>query len=358
MKDIRQGNDIRISWSIFKKGGQIFSLEGKNTSLYLKSVFGRKELNDFVITGNIIQWTFYGKDQKNSGKYSLELVINEGEKGMITTDKCDFVNLVSCSCKLQGGEDAPNVETESIELTSTLEYVSGGGAYDDTALWRALDGKVDKVEGLGLSEENYTAEDKEKLSGLENYDDSGIRNELANKADKSEIPTKMSQLEQDIEVGSGYDDTEIKQELTELSAEVSGLSAEVSGLSERIDNLPTAESEVFEAKFKETTYEEVKAAFEAKKVVYCHYEAKVYSLSTLAYNVAYFSVILGDYHYRLAFYPSNPNPTWGTDSKNFTHKLETLDNGNAKITISGESAEVATPQYVENLLGTIINGDY
>ena len=126
MKDTRIGNDIKVGWSIFREDGSAFSLEGLNVSLYLKSMFGRKELNDFVTTGNIIQWTFYGKDQKSTGKYSLELVINEGEKGMITTDTCDFVNLVSCSCKLQGGEDAPNVETESIELTSTLEYVAGG----------------------------------------------------------------------------------------------------------------------------------------------------------------------------------------------------------------------------------------
>ena len=130
MKDKRQGNDLKVAWSIFKQDGEPFRLEGLDVSLYLKNMFGRKELNDFVVTGNIIQWTFYGKDQKNTGKYSLEMVINEGEKGMITTDKCNFVNLVPCTCKLQGGEDDLNVETESIELTSTLEYVAGGGSGD------------------------------------------------------------------------------------------------------------------------------------------------------------------------------------------------------------------------------------
>ena len=248
MKDIRQGNDIRISWSIFKKGGQIFSLEGKNISLYLKSVFGRKELNDFVVTGNIIQWTFYGKDQKSTGKYSLELVVNEGEKGMITTDKCDFVNLVSCSCKLQGGEDAPNVETESIELTSTLEYVSGGGDYDDTALWKALDNKVDKVEGKGLSSNDFTNALKEKLEGLENYDDAEISSAveklsrdfnalLGNNAsaaiesfneiiaflegieDSTSLDAIVASIQQEIaKVSNGLADTDAK--LTELSAEV------------------------------------------------------------------------------------------------------------------------------------------
>ena len=248
MKDIRQGNDLKVAWSIFMQDGEPFRLEGKDVSLYLKNMFGRKELNDFVVTGNIIQWTFYGKDQKNSGKYSLELVINEGEKGMITTDKCDFVNLVSCSCKLQGGEDAPNVETESIELTSTLEYVSGGGDYDDTALWKALDNKVDKVEGKGLSSNDFTNALKEKLEGLENYDDAEISSAveklsrdfnalLGNNAsaaiesfneiiaflegieDSTSLDAIVASIQQEIaKVSNGLADTDAK--LTELSAEV------------------------------------------------------------------------------------------------------------------------------------------
>lgn len=215
MKDKRQGNDLKVAWSIFMQDGEPFRLDGKDVSLYLKNMFGRKELNDFVTTGNIIQWTFYGKDQKNSGKYSLEMVINEGEKGMITTDKCDFVNLVSCSCKLQGGEDAPNVETESIELTSTLEYVAGGMSEEEVL--NLLDGKVDKEEGKGLSTNDYTTAEKNKLASLENYDDSGIKGELAKKIE-SEVVIDTESTE-DFEFG--YDDTEIRQEIAELSAEVS-----------------------------------------------------------------------------------------------------------------------------------------
>ena len=364
MKDTRQGNDIKISWSIFKKGGQIFSLEGKNISLYLKSVFGRKELNDFVTTGNIIQWTFYGKDQKNSGKYSLEMVINEGEKGMITTDKCDFVNLVSCSCKLQGGEDAPNVETESIELTSTLEYVSGGGDYDDTALWRALDGKVDKVKGLGLSEENYTTEEKEKLEGLENYDDSGIKEELAKKAEKSEIPTKMSQLEQDVEIGSDYDDTDVKNELARLErekadkSELTELSAEVSGLSERVNNLPSAESSVFEAVYNVTPYSDIVEAYKANKHCICRYNNMFLSLVKLNYegnDTAQFAAVVDDTQYAVYCYNNNK---WS----NSFMKVEKVSNKVTSISQSSNNNEYpsakAVYDFVNNTLGTIINGDY
>ena len=79
--------------------------------------------------------------------------------------------------------------------------------------------KVDKQAGMGLSEQNFSIEEKAKLSGLTNYNDSGIRQsiseltgevqkkanktdipDISGKADKTEIPTRVSQLEND----SGY----------------------------------------------------------------------------------------------------------------------------------------------------------
>ena len=53
------------------------------------------------------------------------------------------------------------------------------------------------------TDNNFTNEDKEKLNGLENYDDTEIRNLINTKQDKgdyalkSELPTKTSQLTND-----------------------------------------------------------------------------------------------------------------------------------------------------------------
>ena len=60
-----------------------------------------------------------------------------------------------------------------------------------------LSNKVDKVEGMGLSQNSFTTEEKNKLTSLENYDDTAIVNELNNKADISDIPTKLSELDND-----------------------------------------------------------------------------------------------------------------------------------------------------------------
>lgn len=185
MRDIRQGNDIAIIWSLMRDGVP-FPLQGRVLKLYLKNMYGSKEITDFSVKGNQIHWTFYGKDQKATGRYSLTLVANENEVGMITTDTCDFVRLVSHSCAVRGGDGASNVETETIELASTLEYVANveqGGSYDDTALWNELarlqKDKVDKEQGKVLSSNDYTDAEKQKLAGLQNYNDSAIRIAIA-----------------------------------------------------------------------------------------------------------------------------------------------------------------------------------
>lgn len=47
------------------------------------------------------------------------------------------------------------------------------------------------------TDNNYTTADKNKLAGLTNYDDGDIQKALSNKADTADIPTKISELEND-----------------------------------------------------------------------------------------------------------------------------------------------------------------
>ena len=68
-------------------------------------------------------------------------------------------------------------EEEKAQVKKNLD-IKDAEPYDDTALKKALEDKVDKVDGLGLSEENYTYEEKEKLAGLENYNDTALKEQL------------------------------------------------------------------------------------------------------------------------------------------------------------------------------------
>lgn len=141
MKRKRIGNDFNIAWAIMKEDGSPFDLSNGRVSLYLKNYVRKEEVKGFSVEGNVISWTFLGKNQRNTGNHSLEMVINEGADGMITTDACDFVCLVPCSC-MEGGEDDAGVKTETLNLTSVITL--GGGSYDDTEIKEAI-AELDKT---------------------------------------------------------------------------------------------------------------------------------------------------------------------------------------------------------------------
>lgn len=60
-----------------------------------------------------------------------------------------------------------------------------------------LSGKVDKVTGKGLSTNDYTTEDKNKLASLENYDDTEVKNDIAANAEAiTEVSNRVIPLEE------------------------------------------------------------------------------------------------------------------------------------------------------------------
>lgn len=120
MKKVKIGNDIAVTWSLFKDG-EPYSLEGLDLTLYLLHAFGRNKIVPDAVMENNISWTFSGKDQVHTGKYSLEVVINEGQEGMASTDYVDFVQLTQ-NTPCYEGEDEENVITENIELASSIAF--------------------------------------------------------------------------------------------------------------------------------------------------------------------------------------------------------------------------------------------
>lgn len=59
------------------------------------------------------------------------------------------------------------------------DYESKYGGKEIDAILDDVANKVDKVEGKGLSTEDFTSAEKRKLAGLENYDDGDLRKDLA-----------------------------------------------------------------------------------------------------------------------------------------------------------------------------------
>lgn len=131
MNNIRIGKDFRVLWRIFEEDDGVRLpriLEGKSLTLILASPFKKQEITCFSVRENVIEWTFYGKDQKSATSYSLVLIENRDEIGMVTVDKTDAFNLVTRS-SMEEIEDNPNLVIETVELESdvaiapTVEYV-------------------------------------------------------------------------------------------------------------------------------------------------------------------------------------------------------------------------------------------
>lgn len=83
--------------------------------------------------------------------------------------------------------DVPVTRDNIQDLLSVLfaGYEGSGGSVDLSNYYTKpeantlLDNKVDKVDGKQLSTEDYTTEEKAKLAGLENYDDTTVKGDIA-----------------------------------------------------------------------------------------------------------------------------------------------------------------------------------
>lgn len=110
-----------MNWEVFIGDGEDiapYDLTGKDLSVYLVNAFCRIKVENFTTNGNILMFTWEGKDQRYAGMYQLTLIENEGRADMRTLDECDAFELVRCSCM----EDEENGDSvEEITLSSKFE---------------------------------------------------------------------------------------------------------------------------------------------------------------------------------------------------------------------------------------------
>lgn len=227
MKRIRIGKDIEIHWPILTNGEEV-ALEGRDLKLFVHLPSHMDIPVDFTTEGNTAIFTISGTMQKSIGVYRLTMWENLQKRGQTAVDYCKAFELVPTTL-LEGGEDESNLTTETVDLeaSSLVVGLPGESAYEafkkynpnselteeeyaeapinaanaaneaakaanDAAgkigdIDKLLAEKVDKEEGKGLSTNDYTDQEKEKLAGLSNYDDTEIRKELSDKASKKEL---------------------------------------------------------------------------------------------------------------------------------------------------------------------------
>ena len=248
MKRIRIGKDIEIHWPILTNGEPV-ALEGRDLKLFVHLPSHMDIPVDFTTEGNTAIFIISGAMQKSIGVYRLTMWENLQKRGQTAVDYCKAFELVPTTI-LEGGEDESNLRSETVDLeaSSLVVGLPGQSAYEafkkynpnselteeeyaeapinaanaaneaakaanDAAgkigdIDKALATKVDKEEGKGLSANDYTDQEKEKLAGLSNYDDTQVREELAGKASKQELADAASGA---LASAKSYADTEVEK---------------------------------------------------------------------------------------------------------------------------------------------------
>ena len=118
----------------------------------------------------------------------------------------------------------PQINGVELVGNKTSEELGLGGDYvTRQELVDGLKSKVDAEEGKGLSSNDFSSEEKEKLEGIED----GAQKNVP-------VPTKVSELEND----SGYQTKEqVEGKFKTVEEEVSGLRGDVAELEKRLDGL-------------------------------------------------------------------------------------------------------------------------
>lgn len=118
----------------------------------------------------------------------------------------------------------PQINGVELVGNKTSEELGLGSDYATREeLVEGLKGKVDAEEGKGLSSNDFSSEEKEKLEGIEE----GAQKNVP-------VPTKVSELEND----SGYQTKEqVEGKFKTVEEELSGLRGDMAELEKRLDGL-------------------------------------------------------------------------------------------------------------------------
>ena len=94
------GTDLNFAWSITDQAGVPYLLGDKKLVLELINGRGCIEVKDISVDGNLLTWSFPGKEQKAVGAYGLRLTISAADdRRMVTVSKCDVFHLVAGECR-------------------------------------------------------------------------------------------------------------------------------------------------------------------------------------------------------------------------------------------------------------------
>ena len=150
-----------------------------------------------------------------------------GNADELDTAKEDIENL-------QSGQGTNN--TDITDLKNRVTTLEGDNKTNKTNIDNLQNNKVDKVEGKGLSTEDYTTEEKQKLAGLNNYNDAEIKQDISN--------IKKEQITQNNNIKNlQKNDAQQDKSIEALQKENTELKEECSRLRQDLNAFPSGSAE-------------------------------------------------------------------------------------------------------------------
>ena len=278
--NINNALETKVTWDeskskiVLPSGGQIvgtkYGTDGSNPadgatiaqlSQYDIMDFGSSKypLNLNVPAGVRVTVQEQGQSGENANKVAylsdVEVKVDKVEGKGLSEE--DFTTALKT--KLEGLNNYDDTDIKNDIASLDTAYKTADTALEEkiTANEQAIATKVDKVDGMGLSQESFTTALKTKLEGLNNYDDTDIKNDIASldtayktadtaleekiTANEQAIATKVDKvdgmglsqesfttaLKTKLEGLNNYDDTAIKTSVEENKTNIAGVRSDL-----------------------------------------------------------------------------------------------------------------------------------
>jgi hypothetical protein len=124
----------------------------------------------------------------------------------------------------------------------------------------------------------------------------------------------------------------------------------------KLSKIPSGESSVFEAVYGETTYEEIVEAVKAKKHIICFHKSRVYNLCNFHQGMDLLFTCAAAAIYTITLKITGSN--WIESQYDYEIAINKVTTINESSTNTKYPSAKAVYDFVNNTLGTIINGDY
>ena len=143
MKIFRIGNNIEITWRINKETAAAIS---KNSNISLLDKDNNRQEFTYVVENNVVTGTFYGKDQTTLGAYRLCLIENYG---MYNQAIVDYLNAFSLAANLKNTtsvNDDEVLENAEVYTLSVESFIGTNEAESDFAKKSDIPTRVSQLE--------------------------------------------------------------------------------------------------------------------------------------------------------------------------------------------------------------------